>query len=368
MQIDRTLRPLWAIGLKSDAAKTGVDAALVRTDGVDIYEQGETLFHPYPTEIKEQIESVTGEKGQLDVQRLKDVEGLITQHHIGVVRDLLQKTNRSHLNVDLIGFAGHTVLSRPKQKISIQLGDAEQMYRAFSIPVVNRFYQTDLSSGGTGRPIFPSFYDALFRDKEKPLIVLSVGGISSLTYLGPNGEMFAFEVGVGNLLLDGWMRNKLGAEMDFDGLWAAKGQVDDRLLKKLLSFPYLSEQPPKSSDRDDFLPLLDDVEGCSVADGAATLTAFMAESVIKALDFLPEQARQMVVTGGGAFNPSFIKYLRQHLDMPVYVGQEWGLNPCLDAQGFAFLAVRSLFQLPLTFPQTTGVEFPISGGNLYFED
>ena len=368
MQIDKTLRPLWAIGLKSDSAKTGVDAALIQTDGVDIYEQGETLSHPYSPEIKEQIESVTGEKGQLDIDRLKDVERLVTQHHIGVVRDLLQKTNRSHLNVDLIGFAGHTILSRPKQKISIQLGDAVEMFRAFSIPVVGRFYQTDLSSGGTGEPIFPSFYEALLRGREKPLVVLSVGGINALTYLGPNGEMMAFDVGAGTLLLDKWMQSKLGAEMDFDGLWAAKGQVDDRLLKKLLSFPYLSEFPPKSSDKDDFLPLLNDVEGCTIADGAMTLTAFMAESAMRAFDFLPEQPKQVIVTGGGAFNPSFIEYLRQHLGVPVYIGQELRMNACLEAQGFAFLAVRSLFQLPMTFPQTTGVEFPISGGTLYFED
>lgn len=368
MQIDKTLRSLWVIGLKSDTAMSGVDAALIQTDGVDIYEKGEYLSHPYSTEMKEQIESVMGEAGQLDVYRLKDVEQLITQHHIEVVRSLLQKTNRSRMNVDLIGFPGHTVLSRPKQKVSIQLGLADEMFKAFSIPVVSRFYQTDLSSGGTGGPIFPSFYDALMRDKEKPLVVLSVGGISTLTYLGPNGEMMAFDVGAGNILLDKWMKDKLGAEMDFDGLWAAKGQVDKRLLDKLLSVPYLSELPPKTADKDDFLPLLSDVEGCSVADGAATLTAFMAESVLKSLPLLPETSKQMIVTGGGALNPSFIKYLRQHLDMPVYAGQELGLNECLEAQGFAFLAARSLFQLPLTFPQTTGVEFPISGGSLYFED
>ena len=155
MQTDRTLRPLWAIGLKSDTAKTGVDAALIRTDGVDIYEQGETLSHPYPAQIKEQIESVVGEKGQLDVEKLKDVEHLITQHHIEAVRDLLQKTNRSHLNVDLIGFSGHTVLSRPKQKNQHSIGGCRTDVRGFFDTGCQSFLSDRLIVRRNGAADFP---------------------------------------------------------------------------------------------------------------------------------------------------------------------------------------------------------------------
>lgn len=365
--METTLRPLWAIGLRSDTAITGVEAALIQTDGVDIFDFAGAISNPYSAELRSEIVSVLGEKGQLDTIRLKQVEEKVTQHHIEAVQMLLDKTKKEPSHIDVIGFPGHTVLHRPSQKLSIQIGNAQEMLQAFHVPVVNRFYQTDLASNGQGSPLFPSFYDAMTRALEKPLAVLTIGGLSSLTYIGLNGELIAFDVGPGNLLIDEWMQRRLGAEMDFDGLWAAKGNVDERLLCKLMNHPYLKKKPPKSLDRDEFNTLMNDVEGSSVADGAATLTAFTCEALRQAvLDFLPEMPVLFIISGGGAKNPSIIKHLKQRLNGRVMTADELGWNPtALEAQGFAFLAVRSLFGLPFTFPSTTGVEAPLPGGTLH---
>ena len=163
-QMEQGLHPLVAIGLKSDTAITGVDAALVKTDGVDIFENDISISRPYSEELRADIKSVLGEKGQLDVGHLKEVERKVTQHHIDTVQALLDMADKNPLNIDVIAFPGHTVLNRPSQKLSIQIGNADTMLQTFGRPVVNRFYQADLASGGQGAPIFPSFFDAMTRD------------------------------------------------------------------------------------------------------------------------------------------------------------------------------------------------------------
>lgn len=365
--METNLRPLWAIGLESDTAISGVDVALIQTDGVDIFEHKASFSRSYSPTMREAITAVLGEKGQQNLDYLRQVEEQITHHHIQAVQELLDMQNLSPRQIDVIGFSGHTVLNRPEQKLCIQIGDAQMMLDAFGIPVVNRFYQTDLMSGGQGAPIFPVYYEALARPFEKPLVIFSIGGISSVTYIGTNGELIAFDAGPGNVLIDKWMQSKLGAEMDFDGLWAAKGQIDERLLNKLLQHPAIVKEPPKALEREDFLPLLTDVEGSSVADGAATLTALTGKALVQACEkFLPETPLQYIITGGGAYNPSIVKYLRQNLTAPVKTAQEVGWDTmCLDAQSFAFLAVRCLYGLPFTYPTTTGVEFPLSGGKIW---
>ncbi len=364
--MEQGLHPLVAIGLKSDTAITGVDAALVKTDGVDIFENDISISRPYSEELRADIKSVLGEKGQLDVGHLKEVERKVTQHHIDTVQALLDMADKNPLNIDVIAFPGHTVLNRPSQKLSIQIGNADTMLQTFGRPVVNRFYQADLASGGQGAPIFPSFFDAMTRDMEKPLAVLSIGGLTSLSYIGVNGELAAFEVGPGNILIDQWMQTRMGAEMDFDGLWAAKGMVDQRLLRKLRAHPYFAKKPPKSADRDEFDPLMQDVDGSSVADGAATLTALTVQSIADAVSYLPENPKTWIVIGGGAFNPSIIKGLKQSLKGDVLTGEELHWNTSnIEAQGFAFLAVRTMFNLPISFPSTTGVPAPMPGGRIH---
>lgn len=365
INMEKMVRPLTAVGMKSDTSMTGVDVALIETDGIDIYWQGPWLSSPYPPELKSAIKSVMGERGQLDAPYLKHVEKQVTQHHIDALQTLLRHADKNALNVDVVAFPGHTVLHHPHDKVSIQIGSVEQLQAVLNVPVVNRFFQTDLSAGGQGSPLFPVFYEAMTRDLDKPVGVVSIGGLTSLSYIGANGELVGFDVGPGNILIDRWMDAKMGAEMDFDGLWAARGSIDQRLLTKMLAHPYFAKKPPKASDATDFDELMKDVEGSTVADGAATLTALTVQSIVRAAGFLPETPKMWIITGGGAMNPSIIKGLRQTLP-GVRTAQEMRWNTeCLEAQGWAFLAARTVFKLPISFPLTTGVLDPISGGLLH---
>lgn len=363
--MENQIHPITTIGLASDTSIFGVDAAILETDGADIFKKGTAISRPYSEELKEEIRSILGEKGQLNPVRLKQVEDKVTRHHIETVQSLLERADKSPLQIDVIGFSGHTVLHRPSSKISIQIGDAKKLRDTFNIPVATRFYQTDMAAGGQGSPIFPTFFDAMTREMKKPLAVVSVSGVTSITFLGEFGEMKAFDVGPGNVLIDLWMRERMGAEMDFDGLWAAKGTIDKRLLAKMMKFPAIVKAPPKGLDRDEFYPILQDVEGSTIADGAATLTALTVFSVLEAAKkHLPYEPDTWIITGGGAKNPSIVKLFRQNLQgKTVLTATEAGWDiTTLEAQGFAFLAARTLFGLPITFPQTTGVELPLTGG------
>ncbi len=361
-----TLHPLYAIGLRSDTSMNGVEVALIQTDGIDIFERKYALSRPYTDELRKGIQSILGNKGQQNPERLKMVEHQITLHHIDAVRALLEQADKNPRNIDVIAFPGHTILNRPHEKLSIQIGDVQLFLDTFQRPVVNRFYQSDLASGGQGFPIFPVFFDAITRDMPKPLAVISISGLTSVSYVGIDGQLYGFESGPGNMLIDQWMQEKMGTEMDFDGLWAAKGHADERLLKKFLSHPYFLKKPPKSADRSDFQYLMDNLRGLTIADGSATLTELTVRSIAQSMAFLPKPPIRSILIGGGAFNPSLVKGLRQNLTNEILTAQEtqWDASK-IEAQGFAFLAVRSLFGLPFSFPKTTGVPAPMSGGMIH---
>ena len=362
----RPLEPLKTVGLSSDTAISSIEAAYLLTDGLDIFEKDVVLSRPYSPELREALFSVLGEKGQLDLPHYRQVEELVTQAHIQAIKDLLEAVGLQ--KPDVIGYLGHTVLHRPQFKISYQIGDAQKVADTFQTQVVGRFAQSDLVAGGQGAPLYASFYDALTREEEKPLAVLDIGGLASVTYIGPNGELEAFVIGPGNILINAWMNRRLGAEMDFNGENAIKGKPDERVIQKLLKYKYFSKDPPKAADRQEFDELMQDVEGMSVPDGAATLTLFVARLIAQSISrYIPQPLKKVIVCGGGAFNPTLMRFLRQSLPYTSFqVFSELGWKgKSLDAQGNAFLAVRHLFGLPISFPSTTGVSEPVSGGKVW---
>ena len=361
------LKEFVALGLYSDTAVNGVDASVFKTDGLDILGEVVSINRPYSMELKTKILKALQIETMLDVPFLKEVDAEVTQHHILAAKDLLETAKKIYPTVDVIGFPGHSILHKADDRLSIQLGNADEMAGVFKCPVVNHFAQADLKAGGTGSPVFPSFFEALTRSQEKPLAIVTIGGISSVTWIGPVGELVAFDVGAGNIILDTWMRMRLGAEMDFDGIWAAKGHVEEKLLAHLMHHPFLEQQPPKTLDRNDFNPLLRQVEGLSIADGAATLTAFVAHSIASAVRFFPQPPVQWILTGGGTFNPSLVRMIKECIPQKVLIASDLGWDKdSLEAQAYGFLAARSLNSLPITFPGTTGVSEPLSGGLIHY--
>ncbi len=357
------LKEYVCIGLYSDTAIASVDACIFKTDGLDILSDFECISRPYPDETKQLLHALISPQGQSDADLKERTEKAVTQHHIETVQVLLERVHRTYPQVDLIGFPGHTILHQPEHQLSVQIGDAQALADAFGCTVVTHFVQADLLAGGSGGPVFPAFYEALTRSVQKPIAVVTLGGVANVTWIGPLGELQSFDIGAGNILLDTWVQKKANQEMDFNGTLGAKGHIDAHLLSYLMKYPFLEKKPPKTLDRNDFNDLLKQIDGLNAEDGAATLTAFIAGTVQKSAQFFKEPVHQWIVTGGGSFNPTLVQMIRHAVKEPVISADEMGWNKdMLEAECYGFLAARCVNVLPITFPETTGIKEPLSGG------
>ncbi len=370
---------IWAIGLMSGTSCDGVDAALLRTDGHRVTEFGPTVTVPYDDAFRADLRSCLGGGGPI-----ASVERELTERHVAAVRDLLDLAGRSAAEISLIGFHGQTVLHEPEKGRTWQIGDGALLAQATGITVVNDFRSNDMASGGQGAPLAPVYHRALAIGLTGPLAVLNLGGVGNVTWIGAaedeRGEgdagnnagdetgsaetLLAFDTGPGNAMIDDWALLHTGRPVDRDGMLAKTGRVDEALLARWLTHPYFDEPAPKSLDRDAFRALTP--SGLSAADGAATLTAFTAATVALARRWFPREPARWLVTGGGRHNPVLMAGLRDRLSGTVDPVEAVGWDgDALEAQAFAFMAVRSLAGLPISFPGTTGAPRPLSGGKLH---
>lgn len=365
--MERINRPLTALGLMSGTSMDGVDAALVVTDGIDVFKFGKYLNRPYDLEMRNDLKSITGKNAQQDEQKVAEIEQKLTMFHVNVVQEIMELSGLSASDIDIIGFHGQTIYHSAEEHICTQIGNGDLLAKETGIDVINRFRNTDIANGGNGAPIMPSFYQSLARDVEKPFGIINIGGISTITWLGENGELVAYDAGPGNALIDDWVMKKHGMNMDFEGNLAAVGTPDEKIIAAILRRPWFQKAPPKTADRNQFSKrFMENLDGLNVYDGAATLTCFTAVSIAEACKFLPRQPKRWVVCGGGAHNPTMMRFLKQRLESPVISSSELGWNgDYIEAQGLGYLAARSLFNLPISFPTTTGVEQPICGGMLH---
>lgn len=347
-----------AIGLMSGTSMDGIDAAWLRTDGETIADIGGFTAVSYGPALRGRLRGVLGGVGDVD-----GVAEAITRAHAEAVNELLKKSALKPENIDVIGFHGHTVLHRPEARRTWQIGDGALLAELTGIRVVDDFRSADVAAGGQGAPFAPLYHAARAAGLERPLAVLNVGGVANLTWIGADGRLIAFDTGPGNALIDDWTAEHTGQTMDADGRLAAGGAVHEDVLTAMLDQPYFAASPPKSLDRDDFSVL--PARGLSAADGAATLTEFTARSVADAVAHLPAPPRRWLVTGGGRHNPTLMTALRRLLGSVEPVETVGWRGDAIEAEAFAFLAVRSLRGLPLSLPSTTGAATAVTGGRLH---
>jgi anhydro-N-acetylmuramic acid kinase len=364
-------RPLLtAIGLMSGTSLDGVDVALIETDGERIGALGPTGYRAYAQSERNLLRQALADAMSLNSRdarpgALADAERLVTRAHGEAVESFLQSHGLARSAIDVIGFHGQTVLHRPERRLTVQIGDGPALAAMLGIPVVFDLRAADVAAGGQGAPLVPVYHRALVRtlDQAGPTVVVNVGGVANITYV--DGEtLIACDTGPGNALLDDFMLRATGEAVDRDGRMAAQGHADEAWITRALGLPFFSRLPPKSLDRNDFAALA--VEGMSVADGAATLTAFTAAAIARIAQVLPRLPSRWIVAGGGARNPTLMHMLAKWLaPASVLRGSDcgWAID-AIEAQAFAYLAVRSLKGLPLTFPGTTGVAVPLTGGVL----
>ena len=359
-----------AIGLMSGTSMDGVDCALIDTDGQDQIVQGPSSFLPYSDDDRALLRQALALAKDLQnrddrPEFLAQAEQMITQRHHQAVERILAKHKLDRSTINLIGFHGQTVLHRPELHVTIQIGDGQALAQALGLKVIYDFRAADVAAGGQGAPLVPIYHQALVKAAglSWPMAVLNLGGVGNLTFLSDNGPPLSCDTGPGNALIDDLMLERLGLPYDKDGAMAAQGQVHERALAQLMAHDYFRQRPPKSLDRNAFSRA--PVVALSNEDAAATLTAFTAASVAALWPFLPESPNQIIVCGGGARNPTLLQALRLALPCPVAVAEDYGWSSdALEAQAFAYLAVRSHLSLPLSFPTTTGVPAPLTGGRL----
>jgi anhydro-N-acetylmuramic acid kinase len=352
------------VGLMSGTSMDGVDAAVLSTDGESIAGFGPTLFRLYDDGERGVLRQALVD-ARLLVDRtartgaLAEAERIVTDAHVMVIERL--RAENPGLAPDLVGFHGQTVFHAPERRLTVQIGDGPTLARRLGIPVVYDFRAADVAAGGEGAPFVPAYHRALAaRAGLAEIAVVNIGGVANLTRIGADGRLAAGDTGPGNALIDDFVRARTGMPLDRDGALAGQGRVDRSVLAELLDNPWFDAAFPKSLDRDAFS--LDAVSALTTEDGAATLAAFTAETVAKGVR-LAGGAHRVIVAGGGAHNPVLLRMLRDAASVPVSTAADLGWSvDFLEAQAFAFLAARSLADLPLSYPETTGVPRPMPGG------
>jgi anhydro-N-acetylmuramic acid kinase len=364
-----------AIGLMSGTSQDGVDLALLDTDGETIAHFGATACRPYGKAERVLLRRASAAAANLTERNARpgtvaEAEVLVTDAHAEAVEAFLAANDVKADDVSVIGFHGQTLLHRPESGLTIQIGDGSALAARLGIPVVYDFRAADMAAGGQGAPLAPIFHRALARlsGRKPPLAVLNIGGVANVTFIDGD-DLIACDTGPGNALLDDFLRLRTGRPLDTDGRIAASGRVDGAMIERLLRHPFFAMPPPKSLDRNDFREWVGDAFADSVenvADGAATLTALTAASIARIVPLLPRPPACWIVSGGGARNPTLMRMLAERLAParlePAHAAG-WSADS-LEAQAFAYLAVRSLRGLPITFPGTTGAPRPLTGGVL----
>ena len=359
----------YSLGLMSGTSADGVDASVIQSDGDNQYEVIFDRYFEYNKDIYKNIHNLKDEiNDSKDLnnlsKKIQPLEKEITIFHANAVKEIIKETNK---NIDLIGFHGQTIFHNEKEKISKQIGDGKLLNSLTKKIIVYNFRQNDLKNGGNGAPLTPIFHELLKKKfKINNITFVNIGGISNITSLWNDHNMSGTDIGPGMCLIDYWLRKKSKKNYDKNGLIARSGKVNKLVLEKLINNFYekqktLGAGPIKSFDTKYFD--INPLEKLSLEEGAATLTEFTAQIIISALD-INKHKEKIILCGGGRKNNFLVKKLKEKINN-IKLIDEYGINgDFVESQAFAYLAIRSFLKLPISFPETTGVKKPCSGGEI----
>jgi len=349
-----------AIGLMSGTSLDGIDLALVKTDGMDMTELVASQLFEYDEEAQKAIRSAFGARHKSDIT--DKAEALLTHAHIKAVQEFMSRRDD---RVDVIGFHGQTILHDPSQKFTWQIGDSAKLAEATAIDVIGDMRQADVKAGGQGAPLLPICHRAFATHIEKPIAILNLGGVGNITWLGSERtDILAFDTGPANALIDDLVKEKTGRRYDSDGCLAKAGKPRQEMIDDWLTHEYFKKPVPKSLDRDEWE--VRRAYDLDLEDAVATLAEFTVQSILQSLTQLPDKPHGLYVAGGGRHNKYMMERLNAALDYAVEPVETLGWDgDMLEAQGFGYMAIRSLLGLSITLPSTTGISEPMTGGVLY---
>ena len=358
-----------ALGLMSGTSLDGIDVALVETNGEAVVRRGPSLTVPYDDAQRAMLQkalvaalALTDRNDRNGI--LGEAEQQLTAWHVSAVRSFCKQKQLNLLNIDIIGFHGQTVIHRPEQHLTVQLGDGLALAKALGVAVAYDLRAADVAAGGQGAPLVPVYHRALAQSLgPRPVAFVNIGGVANVTWIGADGVLVAFDTGPGNAPIDDWIKQHSGAARDDGGKIALSGRVDEATVAQFLGDGFFERPGPKSLDRNSFSGIR--LDGLSLADGAATLVAVTARSIALARAHMPEEPKCWIICGGGRHNAAIMQALRAALP-DVRDADTCGFNgDSMEAEAWAYLAVRSLCRLPLSYPGTTGVPTPMTGGIIF---
>lgn len=359
-------------GTMSGTSLDGVDVAILTTDGEAQLRPGNTGFTAYSDSERATLQSAFDAGAHISDRRdrsgvIGEAEKIVTDVHI---RALKEQIRLSETPVDHIGLHGQTIFHDPARKLTVQIGDARRISNELGLPVVHDLRQNDVLQGGEGAPLAPVFHAALIAalKAETPALFVNIGGVANVTYVASDGALLAFDTGPGNALLDDFMQTQFGERMDLDGAVAARGRVLPDVVERLMSHPFFDRKPPKSLDRREFHEFaLSALDRCTADDSMATLTAFTTHAIQRARHWYGEPPQTVIVSGGGVKNPVMMRLLQDLTPVPLQIASDLGWDDVfIEANAFAYLAARHLRGLPISFPGTTSVSEPQTGGEIVY--
>ena len=362
------IKKINALGIYGGASLNSVEAALIYTDGLDIKQYYKTQIIPYPEDLCLKIRQIIAKRwwnfDELDSNpQVQELRQQISNFYLDIIHEYTAQEK-----IDCVGVDGLTIVNNPEHKCSYQLEDGSFLAQYLSVPLVTHFHKADLLSGGQASPLSPSLFNLIAADLPKPLLFIDAEAVCSLIYIGESGEIKAFDCAPGRAMLEDWTYRHAKMLTDYNGKLAAIGKVDTVISGALLQHKILRKIPPKSLDIMCFSDKKEHLEGLSLEDGAATVSAFIAEAVYQAaLDFLPVIPSHIYINCSEDKNPSLLRLIRQ-VFAPRQIKPITAINENLNNIGAivtAFNSVRRLYNLPITYPTTTGSYEPMSGGEIY---
>ncbi len=362
------------LGFMTGTSLDAVDMAVLETDGERISAFGPSGERKLSEPVRDLLlrtteQALAWERGGTAPALFAEAEAAVADEHFAAAETFLAANGLTWSDIDLIGMHGQTVLhERPADGVvgrTVQLGDAQRLANLTAVPVAFDFRSADVAAGGEGAPLAPIYHLARARASglQPPLAVLNVGGVANVTFWSGGDEIAAFDTGPGNGMIDLLVQSRGAGRFDDKGRYASVGRVNEGVVRALLAHPYFQAPAPKSLDRHDFS--LEPLAACSLEDAAATLVAFTAEAVKLAFELMGQTPNEVVVCGGGRHNPEIMKALTERLPAPVRTAEDHGWRgDAIEAEAFAYLAARTARGLPISFPRTTGVAQPMTGGRI----
>ncbi|MGZ3304346.1 MAG: anhydro-N-acetylmuramic acid kinase [Asticcacaulis sp.] len=365
-----------ALGFMTGTSLDGIDMAVLDTDGEARLAFGPWAEKPIPPAVRDVLErtikaALNWPRGTEEPAIFAEARRVIVDCHLQALDQFLTDNALSLNDFDVIGVHGQTVLhERPKggkPGRTVQLFDGPRFATETGCTVVCDFRQADIAAGGEAAPLAPVYHRALVQAAglAAPVVVVNLGGVANITVVDEGGGLTALDTGPANGLMDQWMRHHGRGDYDHEGRIAAEGTVDEAAVSTYMGHPYFAAAAPKSLDRYDFT--LATVQHLSFADGMATLSAFTLKSLLAGIALTGVTSATVVLAGGGRHNAFLVGRIREALSpAKVVLAEDLGWRGgAIEAEAFAYMAVRSLAGKPISFPGTTGVKAPLTGGKVF---